>query len=123
MTDYLFDLHSAWHAFISIGRHRHPELRVLFAALAGGAPLHTERLAARGGGDVWASDERIFFDTSSYGTKATDAIARSVGVEQLVFGSDVPVAEPQEIALGDAARELMAGDNVYRLFGDVGVAA
>lgn len=123
MTDYLFDLHAAWHAFISVGRRRHSQLRVLFAALAGGAPLHTERLASRNGPLAHATDDRIFFDTSSYGTKAIDAITRSVGVEQLVYGSDRPVVEPRSIELGGAARELMRCDNVHRLLGHEAVAA
>jgi predicted TIM-barrel fold metal-dependent hydrolase len=123
MTDYLFDLHAAWHAFISVGRKRHPYLRVLFAALAGGGPLHTERLASRNGAVAQATDDRIFFDTSSYGTKAIDATTRSVGVEQLVYGSDRPVVEPRSIKRGDAALDLMRSDNVQRLLGYEVVAA
>ena len=49
MTRYVADMNAAWHAFAAFGRARHPRLRVVFAMLAGGAPLHAERLAARGG--------------------------------------------------------------------------
>ncbi|MEA2194670.1 MAG: 6-methylsalicylate decarboxylase, partial [Solirubrobacteraceae bacterium] len=49
MTGYVADMNAAWHAFAAFGRPRHPRLRVVFAMLAGGAPLHGERLAARGG--------------------------------------------------------------------------
>ena len=49
MTRYVADMNAAWHTFAAFGRPQHPRLRVVFAMLAGGAPLHGERLAARGG--------------------------------------------------------------------------
>ena len=35
-----------------------------------------------------------FFDTSSYGPRAIDAMLRVVGVDRLLYGSDRPVVEP-----------------------------
>jgi 6-methylsalicylate decarboxylase len=49
MTDYVAAMQSAWHGFAVWGRPAHPRLRVCFAMLAGLAPLHRERLVARGG--------------------------------------------------------------------------
>ena len=62
--------------------------------LAGGAPLLTERLAARGGPPIAERDRRVFYDTSSYGPSAIEAIAQRVGDDQLVYGSDRPVVDP-----------------------------
>ena len=80
----------------------HPRLRVCFAMLAGLAPLHRERLMARGGRA--AADAGVFLDVSSYGDRAVDAVVREIGVDQLVFGSDRPVVAPRELSLGDAVR-------------------
>jgi len=95
LTDYVAQLQAAWLAFVHAGRRAHPRLRVLFAALAGGAPLHAERLAARGGPSATAADPLIFYDTSSYGPRALCAAIAIVGTRQLVHGSDRPVVEPR----------------------------
>jgi hypothetical protein len=91
MTRYVADMNAAWHAFAAFGRTSHPRLRVVFAMLAGGAPLHAERLAARGGPTAAVADDRLFYDTSSYGVRTIDALVRCVGIDQLVHGSDRPV--------------------------------
>jgi predicted TIM-barrel fold metal-dependent hydrolase len=96
LTDYLASLSAAWHAFALHGRRDHPQLRVLFAALAGLAPLHAERLAARGHAAAArdaTADDRLFYDTSSYGPLAIDAVVRATGPGALVHGSDWPYAE------------------------------
>jgi predicted TIM-barrel fold metal-dependent hydrolase len=91
---------------------------VVFAMLAGGAPLHAERLVARGGPAGAIADERIFYDTSSYGARTIDAVVRCVGIDQLVYGSDRPVVDGHARSpLGPAAREAMVGANVTRLLG------
>lgn len=56
LTDYVAQMNAAWHGFLHVGRAAHPQLRVVFALLAGGAPLHGERLAARGGPAARAHD-------------------------------------------------------------------
>jgi 6-methylsalicylate decarboxylase len=94
LTGYVAQMQAAWLTFATAGRREHPRLRILFAMLAGGAPLHAERLAARGGPPVDLRDPLTFYDTSSYGAAAIDAIARGVGTGQLVYGSDRPVIEP-----------------------------
>jgi len=88
MTSYVAQMNAAWHAFVAFARPEHPRLRVVFALLAGGAPFHLERLAARGGPAERAHDPLLFYDTSSYGPRAIDTAARFVGVDQLVHGSD-----------------------------------
>jgi 6-methylsalicylate decarboxylase len=94
LTDYVAQMHAAWLTFATLGRREHPRLRVLFAMLAGGAPLLSERLDARGGPAVELRDPLVFYDTSSYGPAAVETMARRVGPEQLVYGSDRPVVEP-----------------------------
>jgi hypothetical protein len=116
MTRYVADMNAAWHAFVAFGRPSHPHLRVVFAMLAGGAPLHAERLAGRGGPGGGVADERIFYDSSSYGQRTIDALVRCVGIDQLVHGSDRPVVgDPPSARLGPAARAAMVSTNVERL--------
>src|SRR6478735_329402 len=60
-----------WQAFG--GRAAFPSLRLLFGAGAGLAPVHHERLVARGGA-VPSIDPHVYVDTSSYGPQALDAL-------------------------------------------------
>jgi NADPH-dependent ferric siderophore reductase len=113
MTRYVASMNAAWHAFAVAGRPAHPTLRVCFAMLAGLAPLHGERLVARGGRPV--ADRLTFVDTSSYGPRAVDAVIRELGVDVLVHGSDLPVVAGRELALGDAVRAALRERNPARL--------
>lgn len=114
LTRYVAQMQGAWLTFASAGRREHPELVVLFAMLAGCAPLLAERLASRGGPDVDERDPLVFYDTSSFGLVTIDAIARQVGDDQLVYGSDRPVVEPAPSAL-DASLQA----NAVRLFSEI----
>ena len=115
MTDYVASMQAAWLTLVSFGRREHPELVVVLAMLAGLAPLHSDRLASRGGPPVDLRDPSMFYDTSSYGPGAIEAMASQVGESQLLYGSDRPVVEP--VATGWEAR-LQA--NAGRLLGRVG---
>jgi hypothetical protein len=99
LTDYVAQMQAAWLTFAAFGRAEHPDLVVLFAMLAGGAPLLSERLAARGGPPIDVRDPLAFYDTTSYGPAAVEAMAERVGVDRLVYGSDRPVAEPTPTGL------------------------
>ena len=121
LTGYVAAMHTAWYAFAAWGRPVHPRLRVCFAMLAGLAPLHRERLMARGGRAV--ADPGVFLDVSSYGDRAVDAVVREIGVDQLVFGSDRPVVTPPELSLGDAVRAAIRERNPERLLRAAGVGA
>jgi 6-methylsalicylate decarboxylase len=94
MTDYIAQMQAAWLTFAALGRRRYPRLRVLFALLAGGAPLFSERLGARGGPPVELRDPLTFYETSSFGRAAIEGMIERVGADQLVYGSDRPVVEP-----------------------------
>jgi hypothetical protein len=121
LTRYVAAMNAAWHAFAVFGRPAHPRLRVCFAMLAGLAPLHRERLVARGGRT--AADPDVFLDTSSYGPRAVDAVIRELGVDALAHGSDRPVALPAEPALGEAVELALRVRNPARLLSLAEVAA
>jgi hypothetical protein len=112
LTDYVAQMQAAWLTFVALGRREHPDLEVAFTMLAGCAPLHSERLAARGGPPIDLRDPLIFYDTSGYGPEAVEAMARRVGGDQLLYGSDRPVVEPlptprDETLRANAARVLI----------------
>jgi len=114
LVPYVQQLHQAWYAFRAFGRPRHPRLRVCFAALAGLAPLHNERFAARGG-IAGAVDPDIYLETSSYGPRAIDAVVRALAIDVVVSGSDRPYAGPAEHRLGPAADHALHTANPQRL--------
>jgi hypothetical protein len=97
LTDYVACMQQAWLAFLVAGRSSHPRLRVVFAMLAGLAPLHAERLCSRGGPSPLVPDPLVFYETSSYGPAAVGVLAELVGPQQLLYGSDRPVVDPAEL--------------------------
>jgi hypothetical protein len=99
LTGYVAGMQAAWLAFLAAGRVRHPRLRVVFSMLAGLAPLHAERLAARGGPRPSLPDPLVFYETSSYGPATVRLLADTVGSRQLLYGSDRPVVEPGELGM------------------------
>lgn len=114
LTSYTAQLTAAWFAWHVAGRALLPDLRVCFVALAGLAPLHHERLAARGGA-FGAVDPGVFYDTSSYGPRAVDAVVRVVGVDPVVHGSDRPYALPRDPCLGEAFTHALFVSNPQQL--------
>jgi hypothetical protein len=122
LTHYVADMHAAYFAFLAAGRAEHPELRVVFAMLAGLAPLHAERLAARGGPSSHerdrAHDPLVFYDTSSYGPLAIGALSDAIGGPgQLLYGSDRPVVEPALLHEPGALDWELLADATARAFG------
>jgi 6-methylsalicylate decarboxylase len=119
---YVAELHAAWHGFAAWARPQLQTLRVVFAALAGCAPLHVERLAGRRGPVRAAFDPLTFYDTSSYGPRAIEAIGGVVGIDQLVHGSDRPViGAPAEYGLGAAGDHALTTVNPARLLAGAAV--
>jgi Amidohydrolase len=114
LVPYVQQMHAAWFAFRAYGRPRHPGLRVCFTILAGLAPLHGERFAARAGGRS-PVDPGVFLEISSYGTRAIDATIRVLGIDALVNGSDRPYADPVRLELGAAARHAIRSANARNL--------
>jgi 6-methylsalicylate decarboxylase len=112
LNGYVAEMAAAWYAWAAWGRTQNHGLRVVFSMLAGLAPLHAERLAARGGPADAVHDPLTAFDTSSYGPRAVDAMLREVGIDRLLYGSDRPVVAPHSLtALGSAAEHAIAAVN------------
>jgi 6-methylsalicylate decarboxylase len=111
LTSYVSDMQAAWLTFVTQARRDLPRLRVVFGMLAGGAPLQTERLTARGGAAVDLHDPLTFYDTSSYGPMMIEAMVTCLGPDRLVYGSDRPVIEPvrsgREVELMSNAADLL----------------
>jgi 6-methylsalicylate decarboxylase len=123
LTRYIAGMHAAWLAFHAAGRAQHPQLRVVFAMLAGLAPLHGERLASRGGSGSCLPDPLIFYDTSSYGPSGVRKLEDVVGAEQLLYGSDRPVVEPGQLGMPWELDWDPVSDAVRRALGPVGASA
>ncbi|WP_432883935.1 amidohydrolase family protein [Kribbella sp. CA-245084] len=115
VVDYTTQLQAAWWAWhVFGGRRTYPRLRLCFAAAAGLAPVHHERLAARGG-RLGTIDPNLYVDTSSYGPQGIDAVARILGIDQVVHGTDRPYAGTTDLRQGDAATAVIRHDNPHRL--------
>ena len=90
LTTYVAEMSAAWYGVAAFVRPRHPRLRVCFAMLAGLAPVHSERRAARG--VAIPPDPLAWYETSSYGPRACEAVIAAVGADRLVHGSDRPMS-------------------------------
>jgi hypothetical protein len=116
VVDYVQQMHAACFAFAAYGRPAHPALKVCFAMLAGLAPVHRERVQARGGpqgagGGV--GDPGVWFETSSYREVAIRAVSAAMRpgasgeapreAERIVLGSDRPYAAPVKLPDEDGA--------------------
>jgi hypothetical protein len=115
LTDYVAQMQAAWFAFLHAGRRAHPRLRVLFAMVAGGAPLQLERYAARAGAALPVPDPLVFYDTSSYGPRMLRAMVDAVGSAQLVYGSDRPLVGAPAPGRDDALGRALLSTNPDRL--------
>jgi predicted TIM-barrel fold metal-dependent hydrolase len=115
VVDYSSQLQAAWWAWHAYdGRRDFPRLRLCFVAAAALAPVHHERLTARGG-RLGTIDPHLYVDTSSYGPQGIDAVARVLGIDQVVHGTDRPYAGITDHRQGDAATAVIRHDNPHRL--------
>ena len=106
VIDYTAEQQAAYAMWLARGADAYPELRVVFAILAGGAPIQLERLSSRGFDLRRAQNPNIFFDTASYGRRALELCVATFGASQLVYGSDIPVVDSRPTA--EALAELGA---------------
>jgi hypothetical protein len=116
LTRYVAEMHAAWHGTAVFVRPRFPALRICFAMLAGLAPAHTERRASRG--VALEADRHAYYDTSSYGPRACEAVIGAVGAERLVNGSDRPMSPPRRPAGNPALAELVGAATPRMLLDD-----
>lgn len=124
VVDYTSQMQAAYMAWLGRDAVRHPRLPVVFAILAGGAPVQLERLASRGVEPRTALRENVYLETASYGRRSLELALSTYGVTQLLFGSDAPVLDPEPglAALrqfGDTLAEVVLRDNPERLAGAI----
>jgi predicted TIM-barrel fold metal-dependent hydrolase len=120
VVDYTTQMQAAYAAWLARGADAWPDLRVVFAILAGGAPFQLERLASRGVDTRGALHPNVFLDTASYGERALELSLSTYGVGQLVYGSDSPVIDSEPTlrsirGFGQAVTDVVCRDNPARL--------
>jgi hypothetical protein len=120
IVDYTSGMQCAYAAWLARGADAWPKLRVVFAILAGGAPIQLERLASRGVDTRELLHRTVYLDTASYGTRALELALATYGVGQLVYGSDAPVIDSQPTlrsihGFGQAVADAVCRDNPARL--------
>jgi predicted TIM-barrel fold metal-dependent hydrolase len=115
-------MQEAYAAWLAHGAVRWPELRVVFALLAGGGPFQLERLQAHGVSGRDSLHGNVLFETSSYGRRALELCLSTLGVGQVLFGSNAPRLDPAAglddvRGFGDAVLEALWNQNPSRLLG------
>ena len=114
VVDYTAQMAAAWWSWHAFARPQLPTLRVCFAAGAGLAPVHHERLQARGG-SMRTVDPLTFVELSGYGPQAFDALLRVLGIDVLISASDHPYAVALDIPTDPAAHRALRHTNPHRL--------
>lgn len=120
VVDYTAQMQAAYAAWFAAGAARWPDLHVVFAILAGGAPIQLERMESRGVEARQAMLPRVWFDTASYGKRALELAMSTFGVERMLFGSDAPVVDPTGAlvtvrSFGEAITNALVSENIQRL--------
>lgn len=120
VVDYTAQMQAAYATWLARDADRFSTIPVIFSILAGGAPIQLERMRSRGFDDRDAIHANVFFDTSSYGRRALELCLSTFGVNQLVYGSDVPVIDPwptlQAVrGFGEAVEGIVMRDTPGRL--------
>jgi predicted TIM-barrel fold metal-dependent hydrolase len=120
IVDYTAQMQAAYASWLAAGAARWPELDIVFAILAGGAPIQLERMAARGLDERAAMLPRVWFDTATYGRRALDLVLSTFGVDRMIFGSDIPVVDPGPgveavRSFGEAVATAVFSANPHRL--------
>jgi predicted TIM-barrel fold metal-dependent hydrolase len=121
VVDYTSQMQAAYFGWTARDAERHPDLRIVFAILAGGAAFQLERLRARGPALDPAPPDGVYFDTACYGRRALALALEAFGPERLVYGSDVPVVDSRTslqamAGLGEAVVATVSSRNPARLF-------
>lgn len=120
VVGYTAQMQAAYAAWLAAGAGRWPDLPVVFAILAGGAPIQLERMLSRGADAGLATRTAVYLDTASYGRRALELCLEAPGAAQLVYGSDVPVIDSgptlQAVrSLGTAVESALCSENPARL--------
>ncbi|HEY0416843.1 MAG TPA: amidohydrolase family protein [Gaiellaceae bacterium] len=120
VVSYTSQMQAAYATWLVHGAAAWPRLRVVFAMLAGGAPIQIERLASRGVSTRTILHESIYLETSSYASRALDLAFATYGVGQIVYGSDRPVVDSSATLrsvreFGQALSDAVCRDNPARI--------
>jgi 6-methylsalicylate decarboxylase len=110
---------AAYFAWRASGAARWPNLRICFAIMAGAGPFLEERWRAFSG-ERGTIDRNVFLDTASCGRLALECALATYGVEQVVFGTDIPVIGAGSVSralaeLGPAVVDAVTASNPLRL--------
>jgi 6-methylsalicylate decarboxylase len=121
VVDYSAQMQAAHAAWVAGGAERHPGLVVIFAVLAGGAPIQLERFQSRGVEVQSIVDASVYFETSSYGRRALELTLDTFGVDRVLYGSDIPAVDSQPTLraleeLGETVKRAVRIENPTRLF-------
>jgi 6-methylsalicylate decarboxylase len=119
-VEYSTQMQAAYASWLWRGVERWPDLRVVFAILAGGGPFQLERLRSRGFDVRRAQRPTLFFDIASYGNRALEYCLAALGAEALLFGSDAPILDPRPTlaavrSFGQAVEHVVCHDNARGL--------
>src|SRR5262249_49910687 len=122
VVEHTSQMQAAYAAWLDGGTERWPRLRVGFAILAGGGPFQLERLQSRGISSRDSLHENILFESSSYGRRSLELCLSTLGVGQVLFGSDAPWLDPTVgldvvRGFGDAVLDALWNRNPSRLLG------
>ncbi len=121
VVGYTAQMQAGYAAWLSGGVERWPDLSVVFAILAGGGPFQLERLRSRGVDPRLALRPNLYFETASYGPRAIELCLDTVGVDQLLYGSDAPVIDSRPTlqavrGFGQAIADALCRGNPTMLF-------
>lgn len=122
VSDYTAQMQAAYFSWLADGQARWPDVRVVFAFLAGGGPFQLERLASRGLDVRSALHGNVYFEISSYGRRAIELCIETFGVSQIVFGTDRPVVDPTATvnavrSFGESVAQIVREDAPTSLLG------
>ena len=117
---YTAQMQNAYLSWLAHGQERWSDVAIVFSILAGGGPFQLERLGSRGVELRSVLHRNVYFDTASYGRRALELCVETFGVEQIVYGSDVPVIDPEPTlravrGFGESVERLIRCDNPNRL--------
>ena len=120
VADYTSQMQRAYLSWLANGQESWSDVTVVFAILAGGAPIQLERLASRGVDVRSVLHPNVLFDTASYGRRALELCVETFGVENIVHGSDAPVIDPEPTLrairdFGESVEKLIMCANPGRL--------
>ena len=120
VVGYTAQMQAAYAAWLALYSDRWPDLSVVFAILAGGAPVQLERLASRGVETRNVLRPNVYLDTASYGERALELALATYGVGQLVYGSDTPVIDSESTlrsvrGFGQAVEDVVCRETPARL--------